>query len=237
MTPASLQLQFSPAHYWAQGDAISHAVAYVLLLMSLLSWYLILSKAMAAWRMRCNASAGAVEAFWAAPGMLDGIAQLTLLDRERVFLPLARLACIEVAGSANPPAQAGFALAPGEHATRVLRGAILRVTQRLEGGLTVLASIGATAPFVGLLGTVWGIHHALAAVSASGVVQIDKVAGPVGEALIMTGLGLVVAIPAVLAYNGLHRVNRLMLAELDGFAHDLHACMVRQAAARGEEQG
>lgn len=233
MTPASLQLQFSLAHYWAQGDAISHAVAYVLLLMSLLSWYLILSKAMAAWRMRCNASAGAVEAFWAAPGMPDALAQLTLLDRERVFLPLAQLACTE---SANPLAQAGFALAPGEHATRVLRGAILRVTQRLEGGLTVLASIGATAPFVGLLGTVWGIHHALAAVSASGVVQIDKVAGPVGEALIMTGLGLVVAIPAVLAYNGLHRVNRLMLAELDGFAHDLHACMVRQAAARSEEQ-
>ena len=240
MTPSSLQVQFSPAHYWAQGDAISHAVAYVLLLMSLLSWYLILSKGIAAWRMRSNASSGAVEAFWAAAAMPDALAQLTLLDRERVFLPLAQLAC---AGPAHPdslanPASAGLGLAltPGEHATRVLRGAILRVTQRLEGGLTVLASIGATAPFVGLLGTVWGIYHALAAVSASGVVQIDKVAGPVGEALIMTGLGLVVALPAVLAYNGLHRVNRLMLAELDGFAHDVHACMVRRAAARSETQ-
>jgi biopolymer transport protein ExbB len=230
MTPASLQVQFSPAHYWAQGDAISHAVAYALLLMSLLSWYLILSKSLAAWRMRSNA----VEAFWAAPGIDDALAQLTLLDRERVFLPLARLAAAQSAGSANP-ASAGLglslALAPSEHATRVLRGAILGVTQRLEGGLTVLASIGATAPFVGLLGTVWGIYHALAAVSASGVVQIDKVAGPVGEALIMTGLGLVVAIPAVLAYNGLNRVNRRMLAELDGFAHDVHAVMVRRAVA------
>ena len=227
MTPASLQGHFSPAHYWAQGDAISHAVAYVLLLMSLLSWYLILSKSLAAWRMRSDASSGAVEAFWAAPGMLDGLAQLTLLDRERVFLPLAQLA----AAQSTAPSGLGpsLALAPDEHATRVLRGAILRVTQRLEGGLTVLASIGATAPFIGLLGTVWGIYHALAAVSASGVVQIDKVAGPVGEALIMTGLGLVVAIPAVLAYNGLNRVNRLVLAELDGFAHDVHACMVRRS--------
>jgi biopolymer transport protein ExbB len=218
MTPVSAQ--FSPAHYWAQGDSISHAVAYALLLMSLLSWYVILSKAMQAWRMR--RSADAVEAFWAAPSMADALAQLALLDRERLFLPLAQLA-------AAP--QAGLAADVGEHATRVLRSAIARAAQRLEGGLTLLASIGSTAPFVGLLGTVWGIYHALAAVSASGAMQIDKVAGPVGEALIMTGLGLVVAVPAVLAYNGLNRVNRLMLAELDGFAHDLHARMVGRAAA------
>jgi biopolymer transport protein ExbB len=218
MTPVSTQ--FSPAHYWAQGDGISHAVAYALLLMSLLSWYVILSKATQAWRMR--RSADAVEAFWAAPSMADALAQLALLDRERLFLPLAQLA-------AAP--QAGLAADAGEHATRVLRSAIARAAQRLEGGLTLLASIGSTAPFVGLLGTVWGIYHALAAVSASGAMQIDKVAGPVGEALIMTGLGLVVAVPAVLAYNGLNRVNRLMLAELDGFAHDLHARMVGRAAA------
>jgi biopolymer transport protein ExbB len=106
---------------------------------------------------------------------------------------------------------------------RVLRQQITRATPRVEGGLTVLASIGATAPFVGLLGTVWGIYHALANVSASGTVQIDKVAGPVGEALIMTGFGLVVAIPAVLAYNAFNRFNRVTLAELDGFAHDLQS--------------
>ena len=219
MNPVSVPYQFSPAHYWAQGDAISHAVAYLLLLMSLLSWYLIFSKGIGAWRMR--RSADAIDAFWGAPAMADALAQLALLDRERVFLPLAQLA-------AAPP-QAGLGLTPGEHATRALRSAILRVTQRLEGGLTLLASIGSTAPFVGLLGTVWGIYHALAAVSASGSVQIDKVAGPVGEALIMTGLGLVVAIPAVLAYNGLNRMNRLRLAELDGFAHDIHARHVGMA--------
>jgi biopolymer transport protein ExbB len=93
--------------------------------------------------------------------------------------------------------------------------------------LTLLASIASTAPFVGLLGTVWGIYHALAAVSAQGTVQIDKVAGPVGEALIMTGVGLTVAIPAVLAYNGFNRVNRITLSELDAFAHDLHAYLTR----------
>ena len=117
----------------------------------------------------------------------------------------------------------GGQVSRGDQVTRVLRQQITRSTQRLEGGLTVLASIGATAPFVGLLGTVWGIYHALSNVAAAGVVQIDKLAGPVGEALIMTGFGLVVAIPAVLAYNGFNRLNRVTLAELDGFAHDLHS--------------
>jgi len=105
----------------------------------------------------------------------------------------------------------------------LLRDAIQHATVRLERGLTTLASIGATAPFVGLLGTVWGIYHALATVSQGGALRVEQLAGPVGEALIMTAAGLLVAIPAVLAYNGLNRINRLTLAELDAFAHDLHA--------------
>ena len=112
---------------------------------------------------------------------------------------------------------------PGELVTRTLRQQINRVSSRLESGLTLLASVGSTAPFIGLFGTVWGIYHALAAVSSSGTIQIDKVAGPVGEALIMTAIGLVVAIPAVLGYNAFTRVNRLTLGELDAFAHDLPA--------------
>ena len=118
---------------------------------------------------------------------------------------------------------------PGELITRTLRQEINRVSARLESGLTLLASVGSTAPFIGLFGTVWGIYHALAAVSAAGTVQIDKVAGPVGEALIMTALGLLVAIPAVLAYNAFTRVNRITLAELDGFAYDLHAYLTTGA--------
>ncbi|MYM97935.1 MotA/TolQ/ExbB proton channel family protein [Duganella vulcania] len=210
---------FTLAGYWEQGDTISHIVALVLLAMSLVSWFFILSKAYAALRIR--RSAPAVQAFWEAPSMQDGVAALTLADPEQVFLPLAQqgAAQLKTGGRVSLGGEMGHAA----QVTRVLRVAIQNSTNRLEGGLTLLASIGATAPFVGLLGTVWGIYHALANVSASGTVQIDKVAGPVGEALIMTAIGLTVAIPAVLAYNGFNRVNRLTLAELDAFAHDLHA--------------
>ena len=109
----------------------------------------------------------------------------------------------------------------GEFVTRTLRKTIDEETARMESGLTILASIGATAPFVGLLGTVWGIYHALVAIGISGAGTLDKVAGPVGEALIMTAIGLSVAIPAVLGYNFLVRSNRMTLARLDAFAHDL----------------
>jgi biopolymer transport protein ExbB len=210
---------FTLARYWEQGDAISHAVAYVLLAMSLLSWFFILSKALAAWRVR--RSAPAVRAFWDAPTFSDGVAALAQADTEAIYVPLAEAGAAELQGGKRHGL--GGELGRSEQATRVLRDAIHRSTIRLESGLTMLASIGSTAPFVGLLGTVWGIYQALAHVSASGTVQIDKVAGPVGEALIMTAIGLTVAIPAVLAYNGFNRVNRLTLAELDAFAHDLHA--------------
>ena len=110
-----------------------------------------------------------------------------------------------------------------EFVTRALRRAVQRSTARLDAGLTVLASVGATAPFVGLFGTVWGIYHALIGIGFTGQATIDKVAGPVGEALIMTAFGIAVAVPAVLAYNFLLRAHRVIAAELDGFAHDLHA--------------
>lgn len=110
--------------------------------------------------------------------------------------------------------------------TRALRQALDVETAALEYGLTVLASVGSTAPFVGLFGTVWSVHHALLALGSSGQPAIDKVAGPVGEALVMTGAGLAVAIPAVIAYNLFTRANRLRLLELDGFAYDLHAFLL-----------
>lgn len=209
--------QFSIARWWAQGDAISHAVAMLLLAMSLLSWFFILSKAWSTWRVR--AAAPALDAFWAAPNLKDGIALLTLADSEDVYAPLPTYGLAHSAGAQTLAGE----MRRDEQIIRVLRQQITRSTHRIESGLTFLASIGATAPFVGLLGTVWGIYHALSNVSAAGIVQIDKIAGPVGEALIMTGFGLVVAIPAVLAYNGFNRLNRTTLAELDGFAHDLHA--------------
>ncbi|MFL9924417.1 MotA/TolQ/ExbB proton channel family protein [Herbaspirillum lusitanum] len=211
------------AHYWAQGDAVSHSVAYLLLLMSVASWYYILSKAWSSWRIRRGSNA--LDGFWKAPTLPDAINSMQGMDSEQIYTPLAVRAS-EAAGISSRQQGApslNAATDPGELITRTLRREINRVSARLERGLTLLASVGSTAPFVGLFGTVWGIYHALVAVSASGTVQIDKVAGPVGEALIMTALGLVVAIPAVLAYNAFTRVNRLTLAELDGFAHDLHA--------------
>ncbi len=208
------------AHYWAQGDAVTHSVAYVLLLMSIASWYYILSKAWISWRIRKSASA--VERFWDAPTMDDAVTLLNHADTEQVYAPLATHAVEAVNVKANS-SSLNANVDPGELVTRTLRQQINRVSSRLESGLTLLASVGSTAPFIGLFGTVWGIYHALSAVSSSGTIQIDKVAGPVGEALIMTAIGLVVAIPAVLGYNAFTRVNRLTLGELDAFAHDLHA--------------
>ena len=220
MNPTIANQSMGLAHYWAQGDAVSHAVAYVLLLMSVISWYYILAKAWSSWRIR--RSAGALEDFWKAPTLNDAIAVMQAADSERVYTPLAAQS-LEAANVRSQENSLNASVDPNELITRTLRQEINRVSSRLENGLTLLASVGSTAPFVGLFGTVWGIYHALIAVSAAGTVQIDKVAGPVGEALIMTALGLVVAIPAVLAYNAFTRVNRVTLAELDAFAHDLHA--------------
>ncbi|WP_338767751.1 MotA/TolQ/ExbB proton channel family protein [Massilia sp. METH4] len=217
---------FTFAAYWERGDAISHAVAYLLLAMSLTSWFFILSKGWMAWRVR--RSARVVRRFWDAPTLADGVAAVSAGDPERIYLALAEQGTVPAAnGKGN---SLGTTVGRSEQVTRLLRDAIHRSTVRLESGLTLLASIASTAPFVGLLGTVWGIYHALAAVSSSGTVEIDKVAGPVGEALIMTGVGLMVAIPAVLAYNGFNRINRLTLSELDAFAYDLHAYLTSGAA-------
>jgi len=220
MTPTITNQGLGLSHYWAQGDGISHAVAYMLLLMSISSWYFILSKAWSSWRIRRSASA--LEAFWQAPTLPDAIGILKNADSENVYTPLAAQSA-EAASLRTQEGSLNAAIDPSELITRTLRQQINRVSSRLESGLTLLASVGSTAPFVGLFGTVWGIYHALLAVSSAGTVQIDKVAGPVGEALIMTALGLAVAIPAVLAYNAFTRVNRVTLAELDAFAHDLHA--------------
>jgi biopolymer transport protein ExbB len=143
-------------------------------------------------------------------------------DRERIFVHVASGGA---SASAHGAAEGTLASQTdrSELITRALRQRINEAAGRLEAGLTMLASVGSTAPFVGLFGTVWGIYHALINIASSGQIAIDKVAGPVGEALIMTAFGLAVAIPAVLAYNAFTRVNRMVLSQLDGFAHDLHA--------------
>ncbi|MBU9471866.1 MotA/TolQ/ExbB proton channel family protein [Burkholderia multivorans] len=214
-------------HYLESGDAITHAVAYVLLAMSVASWCFLLMKAWLLVRAK-RQGPRALAAFWRASSLEAGIAALAGADRERVFVPLAEAA--RDAADEHEPAALAARVERSERVLRALRHAMLRSQRRLEFGQVLLASIGSTAPFVGLLGTVWGIYHALGSIAASGQAQIENVAGPVGEAVIMTAFGLVVAIPAVLAYNVLGRLVRQLAEELDGFARDLHVFVCAQPA-------
>jgi biopolymer transport protein ExbB len=218
---------FGFEHFWNQADGLIRVDVYILFAMSLISWSLILLKAWSS--IRARRVLRSVEQFWSAPSVEQALATLDAQDSEALFAPLASaaLAAARAASGSGPPTWS----APSDRLTRALRRAIGGSTARLESGLTALASIGATAPFVGLLGTVWGIYHALLNIASSGSLSIDKVAGPVGEALIMTAFGLGVAIPAVLAYNGFARANRLLILQIDGFAHDLHALLAAPAVA------
>jgi len=228
MEPESASLGL--AHFWTHADVVIRTTAYVLLAMSVLSWFLILWKAWA-W-LRVRSAARQLEAFWGAPSVEVAIADLRRRDAEALFVPLAQSAA---SAAQSQVAQGSLAshIDRSELITRALRQRINEAAARLEAGLTFLASVGSTAPFVGLFGTVWGIYHALLSIASAGTVSIDKVAGPVGEALLMTAFGLAVAIPAVLAYNAFTRVNRLFLALLDGFAHDLHAYVTTGARLEG----
>jgi biopolymer transport protein ExbB len=213
-------------HYLQTSDAITHGVAYVLAAMSIASWCCLIVKGWMLGRAK-RQGPRAVATFWQAPTLSDGITALRRVDRERVFAPLA-----EAALRASEVEMPGAMLARVERSERVLRAlreALSTSQRRLEFGQVLLASVGSTAPFVGLLGTVWGIYHALGSIAESGQAMIENVAGPVGEALIMTAFGLVVAIPAVLAYNVLGRLVRQVSEELDGFAHDLHAYLCAPA--------
>lgn len=215
----------SISQYWAQLDELGRIVAFLLIAMSFVSWFTIFAKTWVFWRIR--RSAPDVQRFWDAATMEDAVMTLELVDVENVFTSMVK-AGVEAAKTDRRASTMMHKTSKAEILTRILRQEMNQVTVRLESGLTLLASVGATAPFVGLLGTVWGIYHALTAVSGSAAIQIDLVAGPVGEALVMTGLGLMVAIPAVLAYNAFNRINRITLAELDGFAYDLHAHLSQQ---------
>jgi biopolymer transport protein ExbB len=219
------------AHYWAQADGVIRSTAWLLLAMSVASWFLILWKGWA-W-LRIRRAARSLEQFWTARSMDEAIAVFRPVDAERLFVPLAASAQ-QAASRRIDEASMAARIDRSELITRALRQRINEAAARLESGQTLLASVGATAPFVGLFGTVWGIYHALTGIAASGTIAIDKVAGPVGEALLMTAFGLAVAVPAVLGYNAFTRVNRKLLAELDGFAHDLHAYLT-VGARPGEE--
>ncbi|HJV87642.1 MAG TPA: MotA/TolQ/ExbB proton channel family protein [Noviherbaspirillum sp.] len=223
------------AHFWAQGDAVSHAITLALLLMSAVSWTIIVGKLFGQWRARAS-TMSAMQSFWNAASRTQALDTIRQEDRTGVFAALATDAVL-AAQAWEEKAEHGIHSAgvdAGEFIGRTLQQSTLLAQARVERGLTFLASVGSTAPFVGLFGTVWGIYHALVGLSGATQVVLDKVAGPVGEALIMTAAGLFVAIPAVLAYNAFTRANRLVLAQLDGFAHSLHAWLVAGVRLDGQ---
>ena len=217
------------SHFIGQADALGKFLLVVLLLMSIASWYLIVTKAIRG-SIERRRSARFLHFFWNATS-LDEVRNAVIQHHpEEPFSHLAHHAIFarehHARFGASRLEEAGTA---PEFLTRTIRKVIDEETAKQESGLTVLASVGATAPFVGLFGTVWGVYHALVSIGMSGAGTLDKVAGPVGEALIMTGVGLAVAIPAVLGYNFIVRSNRVVSAKLDAFAHDLYAFLTTGA--------
>jgi biopolymer transport protein ExbB len=212
----------------AQTDALGRAVALLLLAMSVSSWVVILWKG---WMLRRAARDVALStaAFWQSADLDDAQRRLVSFDRQRIVLPL-----LQAARSLDEAAPRTLATAAdrSQQLTRVLRGALHSVLHRLQFGQVLLATVGSTAPFVGLLGTVWGIYHALTGIGQDGRFRIEQVSGPVGEALVMTAAGLAVAIPAVLAYNVLGRSIARIEADLEGFARDLRELLLHREVVK-----
>jgi biopolymer transport protein ExbB len=215
--------------YWEQGDAIGRAVAIMLLIMSIGAWVVIFWKGWMLARARQDMARGA-SAFWQAADLPAARLAVQAVDREQVLLPL-----IEAVAEPVLPGTMEAKALPEAQLTRRLRDSLHEVMQRLKAGQVLLASVGSVSPFVGLFGTVWGIYHAMMGIANEGSVSIDKVAGPVGEALIMTAAGLAVAIPAVLAYNVFGKLVAACEADLEGFAHDLREAMLGSSARARDE--
>ena len=209
------------AHFFAQSDAVAKTLLAILVVMSIASWAIIAIKGLSLW-LRNGRSQAFLNFFWNSTS-LDAVAGEIATHGARD--PFSHLSAHALHAQAHHARHGAAKLAEAGTAndfiTRTIKKALDEETARLESGLTLLATVGATAPFVGLFGTVWGVYHALVAIGMSGSGMLDKVAGPVGEALIMTGIGLAVALPAVMGYNWLTRSNRVLTAKLDAFAFEL----------------
>lgn len=229
--------QLGLMNVWQQGDLVTKTVALLLLAMSLASWMVIIIKTLDIFKYKRLAAEA--EGFWRSEDFAKGVAQLS----DGADNPLRQLALqgreatshilhMDGSGGQTTKPQLHESMDLSDWVTRSLRNTLDEFTAKLQSGLAILASVGSTAPFVGLFGTVWGIYHALLSIGAAGQATIDKVAGPIGESLIMTALGLAVAIPAVLGYNALVRGNKGILMKLNRFAHDLHAYFVTGARVK-----
>ncbi len=204
---------------WASGDFLSHATVIVLSIMSMGTWYILIMRLVDQTVLMKQATT-AQKSFWAAGSLKEGMAKLEPNSAFRAIVDDGLKASEHHEGKLSDTVDLN------EWVTMSLSRSTDAVNFRLQGGLSFLASVGSTAPFVGLLGTVWGIYHALVKISLAGQASIDKVAGPVGEALIMTAFGLIVAVPAVLGYNWLVRRNKVALDRVRNFASDIHAVLL-----------
>jgi len=221
--------EFGISHLWFQGDTISHIVAILLLLMSIGSWFIIINRFLNLYQIKPLIKETVL--FWKKTSWQDGLNSFSIPEKNP-FYQLAAKAHF-VMQERQFGASSSLSLPLANHIetenwlSSNLKTELDNVIADLQKGLAFLASTGATAPFIGLFGTVWGIYHALMTIGSSGSASIDQVAGPIGEALVMTGLGLAVAIPAVLGYNALTKSNKDLLLHLRRFSDDLHTYLIQ----------
>ena len=208
---------------WKGGDLVAKITLVILVIMSMGSWYIIITKLYEQCKMGAQAQAPPSKKFWKAPSVQAGRRGA----EEEQPVPLHRRVRASRRRSKHDGLLGNVDL--NDWITMSIQRAIDNVQSRTQDGLAFLATVGSTAPFVGLFGTVWGIYHALTAIGIAGQASIDKVAGPVGEALIMTAIGLAVAVPAVLGYNWLIRRNKAAMDQVRGFGADLHAVLLSHA--------
>jgi len=206
---------------WAQGDAVAKGTLLIMVIMSMGSWYVIFTKLAEQSKLAKQAKT-ARESFWNAGSVRQGA---DALEEGSAFRFIAEKG---LEGASKHDGMLG-AIAFNDWVTMSIQRAVGNVQSRMQDGLALLATVGSTSPFVGLFGTVWGIYHALVKIGMTGQASIDKVAGPVGETLIMTAIGLAVAVPAVLGYNWLVRRNKAAMEEVNAFASDLHAVLLASA--------
>src|SRR5271165_5318184 len=210
----------------ANGDIVARSILVILLVMSLLTWFIMITKFFDQRRTRKQAIEAEKE-FWTSSSLTDAISKLK--GTSNPFRALAETGKQAYEYHETNKTRLSGAIGTSEWITESLQRTADTVISRMQAGLPVLASVGATAPFVGLLGTVIGIYHALIAIGVAGQASIDKVAGPVGEALIMTAIGLAVAVPAVLGYNWLVRRNKKAMEDVRSFSSDLHSVLLSGA--------
>jgi biopolymer transport protein ExbB len=221
--------EFGISHLWLQGDTVTHIVAILLLLMSIGSWFIIINRFLNLYQIKPLIKETVL--FWKKTSWQDGLNSFSIPEKNPFYQLAAKAHFVMQerqlgASSANSLPLANN-IETENWLSSNLKAELDTVIADLQKGLAFLASTGATAPFIGLFGTVWGIYHALMTIGTSGSASIDQVAGPIGEALVMTGLGLAVAIPAVLGYNALTKSNKDLLLHLRRFSDDLHTYLIQ----------